>query len=267
MLVKILSSVSAFIFICLLWSLIEPSLVRIKRFRIANILIPAEFSGFKIAFISDLHIGKYDSLKRIDKIISRLEKENIDLLLLGGDYVFRYSGDEELIFAPFMDPYIPEGVYAVTGNHDSWEAGKDITDAMDRAGVTNINNRKLNLSRNGSSIEICGVPDLWDYDFSDGNIPAGKNGFRILVSHNPDYLAGTGKSFDLGLAGHTHGGQITFFGLFAPVLPIENKRYWRGLYKLEKGELIISNGLGTAGLPMRFSAPPEILLIELKSTD
>ena len=90
--------------------------------------------------------------------------------------------------------------------------------------------------------------------------------FRILVSHNPDYLIMNTKLFDLGLAGHTHAGQITLFGLWTPFLPMEHRDVmWKGRKRVEGADIIISGGLGTVGLPLRFYAPPEITVIELKA--
>ena len=68
------------------------------------------------------------------------------------------------------------------------------------------------------------------------------------------------------LSGHTYGGQVTLFGLFAPILPLSNRRYWKGLYHSPFNRLIITNGIGVYGLSLRFFAPPGIELITLKGS-
>jgi len=250
---------------CFLWSLIEPHFIKIKKYEISNNLIPQQFEGYKIAFISDLHIGKFTKLKLIDNTVDKLKEQEIDLLILGGDYVYKYSNDYKKIFKPFSQIKTSDGMYAVTGNHDNWEDFYEIQNALEYNNFNLINNKTINIYKENSYIELSGVPDYWGADFSDYNISNTKDRFRILVSHNPDYLIDTCKKFDLGLAGHTHGGQITFFGLWAPILPIENKNIWKGIHKSENKDLLITNGIGVIGLPLRFFAIPEISIITLKA--
>ncbi|MEN6573417.1 MAG: metallophosphoesterase, partial [Methanobacterium aggregans] len=66
-------------------------------------------------------------------------------------------------------------------------------------------------------------------------------------------------------AGHTHGGQVTLFGLWAPFY---NSRYGQeyvsGIKKSGNSTMIISNGIGTVNVPVRFSAKPQIVVVTLK---
>ncbi len=250
---------------CFLWSLIEPYFINIKKYEVFNNLIPQQFEGYKIAFISDFHIGKFTKLKMIDNVVDKLRKHEIDLLILGGDYVYKYSNDYIKIFMPFSQLKISDGMYAVPGNHDSWEDHQKIQNALKFNNINPLNNKTIKINKEDSYIEISGVPDYWDNDFLDNNISNTKDQFRILVSHNPDYLIDTSKKYDLGLSGHTHGGQITFFGLWAPILPIENKKFWKEIYSSENKDLLITNGIGVIGLPLRFFAPPEITIVTLKT--
>jgi hypothetical protein len=69
----------------------------------------------------------------------------------------------------------------------------------------------------------------------------------------------------LTLAGHTHGGQVTLAG-YAPVVPSKyGQRYIYG-HIVEGGRnMIVSAGLGCSKLPVRFGAPPEIVLVDVAS--
>ena len=93
--------------------------------------------------------------------------------------------------------------------------------------------------------------------------------FAILLSHNPDALPeGLPRApgaFDLGLAGHTHGGQLTLFGLWAPYVPSKYGQRFRGGWSTVDGvPVLVSRGTGAYILPMRFFAPPQVHLIELR---
>jgi predicted MPP superfamily phosphohydrolase len=90
-----------------------------------------------------------------------------------------------------------------------------------------------------------------------------------LVSHAPDYLAtalpAAKGTFDLALSGHTHGGQVTLFGLWAPILPSRyGQRYSRGWLTEEGVPVLVTRGVATVGPPLRFFARPQLHVIELK---
>ena len=102
-----------------------------------------------------------------------------------------------------------------------------------------------------------------DFDKTFQNSP--ENAFRIALMHQPDYLPEReGLEYDLALSGHSHNGQVTFFG--KPIMTVyEGSRFPYGLYQLEDDKkLIVSSGLGTVGIHARFFAPPEIVVLTLK---
>jgi predicted MPP superfamily phosphohydrolase len=92
--------------------------------------------------------------------------------------------------------------------------------------------------------------------------------FVILITHNPDYFPLVDKSkVDLVFSGHTHGGQVTFFGLWAPATHSDyGNKYRTGVITEDNSTLIVSNGLGTTILPVRFFARPQIIVVTLKKT-
>jgi predicted MPP superfamily phosphohydrolase len=121
-------------------------------------------------------------------------------------------------------------------------------------------------------LAICGVGDLWfdvpDYDRALGGLPASMP--RVLLSHNPDVaeeskFVSSGYRVDLMLSGHLHGGQVWIPGIGAPWCPsYYGSKYARGLVQGPTTRVFTSPGLGTAGLPVRFNATPEISVIELR---
>ncbi len=96
--------------------------------------------------------------------------------------------------------------------------------------------------------------------------------FAILIAHNPDVLPeglpSAPRAFDLALAGHTHGGQITLFGLWAPTThSAYDQRFRSGWSEVDGTPVLVSRGTGSYGLPMRFFAPPQIHAILLRRGD
>jgi predicted MPP superfamily phosphohydrolase len=251
----------------ILYTFIEPYWLEVKVSKISNTDIPDEFSQFRIVFVSDIHLGPYFSRPRLAGVVRDINRLRPDLVVLGGDYILggtKYVAPcfEELglISAPF-------GIYAVLGNHDNWEATQLIKEAMHTRRITLIDNSALWILKQGKRIKLGGVGDYWtdEQDLTPTLRGVKENDFVILVSHNPDYCERlTTKKIDLVLCGHTHGGQVTFFGLFAPLLPTcTGQKYRTGLVKLDNTSVLISNGIGTVTPPMRFFARPQINLVIL----
>ena len=65
------------------------------------------------------------------------------------------------------------------------------------------------------------------------------------------------------MAGHTHGGQFVF--PFTPPLFVPSKfgsEFASGLITSSKNKMIISKGIGTTGIPLRFNCKPEIVVVD-----
>ncbi|MEO1695594.1 MAG: metallophosphoesterase, partial [Pseudomonadota bacterium] len=90
----------------------------------------------------------------------------------------------------------------------------------------------------------------------------------ILLAHEPDIFPDVPARYGLTLSGHTHGGQVQFFG-WAPKVPsIYGARYLHGRVteadpRGVDRDLIISGGIGCSGAPIRFGRPPELVVVDL----
>jgi predicted MPP superfamily phosphohydrolase len=138
---------------------------------------------------------------------------------------------------------------------------------MAGAGIRLIDNEAYWLEKNGGRIKVGGVGDYLEdiQDIEPTIADVNKNDFVVLVTHNPDYVEemGTDK-VDLVLAGHNHGGQVTFFGLWAPILPSKyGQKYRTGIVEVDGAKVIVSNGVGTITPPVRFFARPQIIIVDL----
>jgi uncharacterized protein len=267
---KIIFIIFLFVIILCYCVFVEPYWIKINKITILDKDIPILFNNKKIVFIADIHHGPDFSIQRVQKIVKKINSFEPDIVLLGGDYV---DQDEKYIKPVFDELSKINAKYfigGVLGNHDHWESQEKSLLNMTKAKIENLDNKSKWIHINNEKIKIGGVGDLWQDKqvLENTTDDVLKSDFVILVSHNPDYFQKIlNNKIDLVLSGHTHGGQITFFGLLAPVLPIQQKNQWKGIYSNKYSKLIITKGIGTTGLPIRFFSRPEIIVLELKNSE
>jgi hypothetical protein len=250
--------------------------LEVKQYTFASPDVPAAFAGARIAFVTDVHRSGFFTEGRVRRIVDRVNSLKPDLIVLGGDYVYGSTSYEDSCFRALGGLRAPLGTYAVLGNHDYGvydTGGKDLTQALDaihKTGIILLQNEGVWLERGGARIRLGGVGDLWGDDpaLAPAAAGAGAGDLVILASHNPDYAEELPPGIvDLMLSGHTHGGQVTFFGLWAPYVPSEyGQRYRTGLVRTGKTTVLVSNGVGTIFPPVRFFARPQIALVTLEQT-
>ena len=239
--------------------------IRIERVTIKTSKLPKEISRLKIIQISDIHLGVIVGEDRLKTILDIVKEENPDLLVSTGDLVdgemCNVTGAVRLLRE--IDP--PYGKFAVTGNHEFY-AGLDRALAFtEEAGFTILRAEGITVE---GFLNIAGVDDPQGKSyglFTDisekellSKLP--QENFTLLLKHRPVVDEGALSLFDLQLSGHAHKGQIFPFGLITKAIyPTDD-----GCLKLENGTyLCVSRGAGTWGPPIRFLAPPDVMVIEL----
>jgi uncharacterized protein len=256
-------------FLFLGYCYLEPRWIKTTEITIESTDIPVSFNNKKIVFISDIHHGPYFSIERVKKLVQRINELKPDLILMGGDYCHREPRYIRPVFDELRKLKAEFGIYAVLGNHDHWEDAELTRQMMIRNGIKSCDNKSYWVKIGNDSIKIGGVGDLWeDIQISENTtIDVKEKDFCILISHNPDYLENMHTNLvDLTLSGHTHGGQITFFGIWAPKIPSKyGQKYRYGLKEFGKMKSYITSGIGTITPPLRFFCRPEIVLITLKN--
>lgn len=257
-----------FILACFLDALIEPYLLENKVTVIHDSDVPDNFVGKKIVFASDFHLNGFSSQAKIADVVASINAAKPDIIILGGDYVT----DEEKYLAPcfaeLANLKAPLGVYGVTGNHDSVADYRLTVKYMKAAGIIPLENKAQWIEIGGQKIKLGGVKTSYG-EISDAEPTTNDtqvDDFIILVSHNPDFAEELHTDrIDLMLSGHTHGGQVTFFGLWAPYIPSDyGQKYMAGIIETNGIEVLVSNGIGTSALPLRFFAKPQINVIMLE---
>ncbi|GAB4506332.1 MAG: hypothetical protein Kow00123_04700 [Anaerolineales bacterium] len=250
------------------YALAEPYWLRVRHLRVADADVPPAFHGTRIAFLSDIHHGPFFSVERVRRVVGIVNGLQPDIILLGGDYVHRDARYIAPVFAELARLRAPLGVFAVAGNHDHWEGIDETRAAMARAGIVNLDNRAVWITIGDDRIRIGGVGDLWEdaHDIAPTLDGVRESDFVILLSHNPDFAEQIQTDWiDLVLSGHTHGGQVTLFGLWAAAVPSAyGQKYRSGFVRTEQTLVYVTTGVGTVTPPVRFSARPEVVLITLE---
>jgi predicted MPP superfamily phosphohydrolase len=228
--------------------------------------------SIRVALFGDPHIGMFGHAMPIDRIVRRINREGVDAVFLAGDLT--YHPDPEDIpsdFAALADLNAP--MFAVLGNHDVGFPGNDLSDAilatLSQAGTTVVHNRAFEVDIGGQPVVVSGASDLWqrrqDFGFS-GALPEGKP--VILLTHNPDtaLVVPDSFSYDLMLAGHTHGGQVRLPGIYRNFLPVTGP-FDKELHRIQTpaGQRLvyITTGTGMVGVPMRFLMPPRVDILTI----
>lgn len=242
---------------------------RMPVMRATTIALPGYPAGarpLRIALLTDTHMAGPDQTPgRLARIVAAIDAQHPDLILLGGDYmsepkIFGRAYAPDAAVAPLAGLRAPLGVVAILGNHDHWDAEGEIGSALERIGITVLQNQAI---RRGP-IVIGGIDDGYSEHM---DVPATVEAVRSLggptlyLSHGPDAFPQLPRGAVL-LTGHTHCGQVAL-PLLGPIwIPGKHHmRYACGRYDRFGKIVIVSGGVGTSDLPLRFFAPPDWWLV------
>ena len=250
----------------------------------------------RIAALADIHAGgDLMNHERVAAIVEQANALGADLITLLGDY--NGSGSGRRVQLPWDDLArllaglkAPLGVYAIQGNHEYWddpafrggiERQTAMSRALERHGVPVLDNVARRIDAPTGAFWLAGVA-------SQVGVIGRRHGMRrglyglddlpralaqvtgdepvVLLAHEPDMFASLPARVSLQLSGHTHGGQLRFFG-WSPIVPSQyGNRYAYGHVEENDRHLIVSGGIGTVSggvAPVRFGVPPEIVLVDI----
>lgn len=261
----------------LVYPFAEPFMLETESVSLSSDDLPQDIGQLRLVYLSDIHAGPFFSQSRVNDLISTVNRLNADLVLLGGDYA--NDSDGAIDFFKSM-PHINSryGVYAVVGNHDRTAPESNLSllkTAMVSAGVTPLVNDVVGVRIGTSTIYLAGIDDIdtgWP-DLASVAAQVRQEDYVIFLCHSPGVIPDAHKAidasgrhmwFDLGLFGHTHGGQIAFVGDLLNISSVES-RYQKGWLVENRTNLLISRGVGTSVLPIRLGNRPQIHLITVKS--
>ncbi len=251
---------------------------RIVEFKKEN--LPARFEEFKIVFISDVQADKYTNPARLERFINKVNEAAPDLVLIAGDLITstpKYINQSAEYLGKIKSKY---GVYSCVGDHDNWAYREDtkrslreIASALMSKNIEMVDNQKRIINVDSAKIGITFVTNTYvekiNNDFLDSltNIKLQAD-LKIFLTHQPRQFLideAQNKNYDLFLAGHTHGGQLTFFFPFYNLSPtLFETKYVRGDFQFDNMLAIVTRGLGMSLVPLRYNSTPEVTVIILK---
>ncbi|MEM6992395.1 MAG: metallophosphoesterase [Myxococcota bacterium] len=253
--------------------LVEPGWWRVDRTTVALPRLDPRLDGLKIAVLTDLHVGApHINLRELEEIVAATNAASPDLVVILGDLVIHgvQGGtfvEPEPIAGRLAQLEAPLGVVAVLGNHDWWYDGPRVTQALRDRDIVVLDDDAVALEHT-APLWVAGVGDLWtrnhDIDRALRDVPP--DATCVLITHNPDIFVDVPDRVALTLAGHTHGGQVRFPLVGAPVVPSKyGNRFAADLVVEDGRHLFVSVGIGTSILPVRFGVHPRVDLLTLEA--
>lgn len=252
--------------------------LQLTTYQITHEQIPAEFDGFRIAQVADLHNTEFGE-KNAD-LVAMLTESDPDMIVFTGDQLDARKTDKDVVLELVRQTVQIAPCYLVTGNHEgSLPDMRDFLNQLEAEGVIVLDNEISEITLNGASIDLVGLtdPSMNKLFYSDGakvaldltlqELDLNKERFTILLAHRPEYLYVYERNrVDLALCGHNHGGQIRINGrgIIGPGKELF-PQYDSGVYTLKNATMVLSRGLGNSIFPWRVNNPPEVVLVELKA--
>ncbi|MFC8565676.1 metallophosphoesterase [Streptomyces sp. NPDC057245] len=237
---------------------------KVKRVTVPLAKLPRAAHGFRIAVVSDIHLGPVLGRGFAQQVVDTINATQPDLIAVVGDLVDGSVKDLGPAAAPLAQLKARHGAYFVTGNHEYFSGAEQWVAEVRRLGLLPLENARTELPH----FDLAGVNDVAGEDEGQGPDYAKALGDRdrsracVLLAHQPVQIHdAVDHGVDLQLSGHTHGGQLWPGNLIAgaanPTLA--------GLDRYGDTQLYVSRGAGAWGPPTRVGAPSDITVIELAS--
>ncbi|MFF7971751.1 metallophosphoesterase [Streptomyces sp. NPDC007905] len=238
---------------------------RVKRVTVPLAKLPPAAHGFRIAVVSDLHLGPVLGRGFAQRVVDTVNATQPDLIAVVGDLVDGSVKDLGPAAAPLARLTARHGAYFVTGNHEYFSGAEQWVAEVRTLGLHPLENARTELPY----FDLAGVNDLQGESEGQGPDFGKALGDRdparacVLLAHQPVQIhEAVRRGVDLQLSGHTHGGQLWPGSLIAAAA----NPTVAGLERYGDTQLYVSRGAGAWGPPTRVGAPSDVTVIELAAT-
>lgn len=273
---KIISIITIFITLLLLYSrFIATKGITVKEYNINAPTIPDSFDGLKIAHIADIHYGRTTDKNQLNELVSKLNEIKPDIVIFTGDLIDKDTKLDDKktneIIEALSKIEATLGKYSIKGNHDY--SFDEFDRIINESSFTNISDSyELIYNKSKNPIMIIGLNSNLKSDKLiqskieniNENIKEIDCSYKILMLHEPDYVNDIDyNSYNLILAGHSHGGQIRLPLIGSIITPTKAKIFHDEYYKLNNTNLFISSGIGTSTVSFRLFNKPSFNLYRI----
>jgi uncharacterized protein len=245
-------------------------------FRVREMDIPVQglhpdLEGLRLVHLSDIHLSPYLSEQEFARVVDAANELRGHLVFVTGDLISVRGDPLDACLHQISRLRSQAGIMGCLGNHEIYAGTEEYTAAQgERLGIPFLRSQARQLHVGNALVNIAGV----DYQkmsarphyLEGAESLTAPNALNILLSHNPDvFPVAAQQGWDLTLAGHTHGGQVSVeilhreFNLARFYTP-----YVYGHYRSGKSSIYVTRGIGTIGMPARLGAPPEIAVVRLR---
>ncbi|CAL9674883.1 metallophosphoesterase [Streptomyces sp. enrichment culture] len=241
---------------------------QLKRVTIPLARLPRSAHGFRIAVVSDIHLGPILGRGHAERIVNTINSAQPDLVTIVGDLVDGSVEDLGPAVEPLARLSAPHGAYFVTGNHEYYSGAAQWIDKVRELGVHPLENARTELP----AFDLAGVNDIAGRDQDPAQGPdfvqalgdRDRSRASVLLAHQPVLIhEAVRHGVDLQLSGHTHGGQMW---PLTHVAALTNPTL-AGRERYGDTELYVTRGAGAWGPPVRIGAPSDITVVTLASYD
>ncbi|MFB8125710.1 metallophosphoesterase [Streptomyces bacillaris] len=236
----------------------------VKRVTVPLAKLPRAAHGFRIAVVSDIHIGPILGRAHTRRIVDTINSTSPDLVAVVGDLVDGSVADLGSAAEPLAGLRAPQGSFFVTGNHEYFSGAEQWVNHVRELGLIPLENARVEMG----GFDLAGVNDIAGETEGQGPDFARALGDRdraraaVLLAHQPVVIHDAVRhGVDLQLSGHTHGGQLWPGNYLAE---LANPTV-AGLERYGDTQLFVSRGAGAWGPPVRVGAPADITVVELAS--
>lgn len=252
-------------------TLVERLAFRVREVDVPIPNLPPDLEGLRLAQLSDIHLSAFLSEKDLARVIDSANELRAHLVLVTGDLITAAGDPLDACLRQLARLRGDAGVLACMGNHEAYAKVQKYTERQAAGlGIPFLRRQARQLRFGQAVLNVAGV----DYQrlgphhryLVDAERMVVPGALNLLLSHNPDvFPVAALKGYDLTLAGHTHGGQVTVEILNQSMNAARFVTpYVYGLYRQGAAHAYVTRGIGTIGIPARIGAPPEIALLRLR---
>ncbi|WP_436842416.1 metallophosphoesterase [Streptomyces niveus] len=236
----------------------------VKRVTVPLAKLPRAAHGYRIAVVSDIHLGPLLGRAHAQRVVDTINSTNPDLVAVVGDLVDGTVADLGPAAEPLAGLRAKHGSYFVTGNHEYFGDAAEWVDHVRELGLHPLENARVEIA----GFDLAGVNDIAGEEEGEGpdfeKALGGRDPARasVLLAHQPVVIHDAVEhGIDLQLSGHTHGGQMWPVNYIAqaanPTLA--------GLERYGDTALYVTRGAGAWGPPVRVGAPADVTVVQLAS--